>query len=391
MSPDPVVIGNYISEWFGHRMYPNVVSNAHSLADQKAQRCPFLSQATGQIRECIKAESSKGVCTIDSGSNGARQDWVVCPYRAFDRGLTQEVAARFYGAADFHMFAAPVLAAEMNQARVLDLLSRQERVLIYFDQKMGGEIGVAATERSPEIAFDTTFVELAQDSGGTLKLGKFAVMEIQTMDFHGSYRHAVSNLNAALRLHRDRFPHQVQENQQWLSDHIEGPNIANVFKRTFWQMMFKFEMAASPGCAGVALTIPRAVWDSWQKFLGAPDLVDMGDGTFTLEDPKGSDSERTSWIYVFDFESDVPVTPSPMRINRVIRTTASALAHHALEEAPKGAMGQLERAIYPVLEARLRRYWPETFQLFPGVPPNSGVRIEEDPRPIEEIVREDGG
>jgi hypothetical protein len=76
---------------------------------------------------------------------------------------------------------------------------------------------------------------------------------------------------------------------------------------------------------------------------------------------------------------------------RVIRTTASALAHHALEEAIKGAMRQLERAIYPVLEARLRRYWPETFQLFPRVPPDSGVRIEEDPRPIEEIVREDGG
>lgn len=391
MSPAPKVIGNFISEWFGHRMFPTVVSSVSSVADQRNLRCPFLSMATGEVRECIKNQSSKGVCTISSASNGPRQDWVVCPYRAFDRQLMQAVAAQFYGLnVEFHMFAAPVLASDERREQVLELLRQGEKVLVYFDQKMGGEIGVSATDKSPEIAFDTTFVELNRGENG-IGLGRFAVMEIQTMDFHGSYRKAVENLSSALRLHDDTFPTQVQANQRWLGDHIEGPNIANVFKRTFWQMMFKFEMATSPGCAGVALTIPLSVWDSWQKFLGAPALVDLHDGTFALADSAGeTETVGSSWIYVFDLDESSAQTPSPMRINRVIRTTAAALAHHALEEAPQGAIEQLQAGIYPALQARLRKYWPTNFEIPRQVGVAGTVVIKEDPRPVEEIV-EDGG
>lgn len=369
-------------------MYPQVVSTSESVADQRAQRCPFLSLATGERRECIKNDPSKGVCTINSASNGPRQDWVVCPYRAFDRTLLQAVAHRLYGIDDFHIIPAPVLEQETRQEEVIQLLDAGHSVLVYFDQKMGGEIGVSATSRSPEIAFDTTFVELKREGEG-IGLGQFAVMEIQTMDFHGSYRSAVANLRDALRLHKGNFPAQVQANQRWLSERVEGPNIANVFKRTFWQMMFKFEMAKSPGCAGVALTLPKSVWDSWQKFLGAPDLRDMGESTYMMTEPDIPlpESEQT-WIYVFDFDESSPHTPSPMRIRQMIRTSANAFAHYALDEAPRGAIAQLEVGIYPALIARLQRYWPRDFLLPQPDGPVGAVTIEEDPRPIDEIEAE---
>jgi hypothetical protein len=382
--------GNFVSEWFGHRMYPAVVSTPDSLADQRNQRCPFLSAATGQVTECIKSKAAKGVCTISSVSNGPRQDWVVCPYRAFDLPLMQDVARRLYETdATLHLFPAPVLRSSERQALVRELLAAGERVLVYFDQKMGGEIQVGATDRSPQIAFDTTFVELLVDRDA-VRLGRFAVLEIQTMDFHGSYRKAVDNLESALRLHLAEFPGQVQANQRWLSEKVEGPNIANVFKRTFWQMMFKFEMAATPSCAGVALAVPAAVWDSWQKFLAAPPLVDQADGTVRLDRPRDVDAERlASWIYVFDLDADASVSPSPMQVRRIIHTSAGALAHYALEEAPKGAIVELQGGIYRALRRRFREFWPLDVEI-PAGGGGSAVRVAEDPRPVDRIEADPG-
>jgi hypothetical protein len=58
------------------------------------------------------------------------------------------------------------------------------------------------------------------------------------MDFHGSYRAAVTNLRDAHRLHGRKFPKELAQNQGWASEDVEGPNIANVFKRTFYQTLF---------------------------------------------------------------------------------------------------------------------------------------------------------
>jgi hypothetical protein len=74
MSMEP---GNYIAEWFGHRVFPVVAVTENSLSDQKAQRCPFLTEVTDEPHACVKREKSKGVCTISSTSNSSRQDWLV--------------------------------------------------------------------------------------------------------------------------------------------------------------------------------------------------------------------------------------------------------------------------------------------------------------------------
>ena len=118
--------------------------------------------------------------------------------------------------------------------------------------------------------FDTTLVEIVERDGA-LDIGKYGILEVQTMDFHGTYKYAVKNLTDALRLHGDQFHAVVRANEgRWISERIEGPNIANVFKRTFYQVMLKFELARKGAAAGTVLAIPQSVWDSWQPFLGAP-------------------------------------------------------------------------------------------------------------------------
>jgi hypothetical protein len=88
--------GNYISEWFGHRVFPTVTPSVEALADQKAKRCPFLSVAKGSAETCIKRDPSKGVCTVSSVSNAVRQDWLVCPWRALSPELLRAAVHRLF-------------------------------------------------------------------------------------------------------------------------------------------------------------------------------------------------------------------------------------------------------------------------------------------------------
>ena len=133
--------------------------------------------------------------------------------------------------------------------------------IVFLQSKRGDEISISPTDRSPELAFDATLVQLLWD-GQQFTFGRYGILELQTMDYHGSYRYAVANLQRSLRMHGAEFPAQLQENQRWLSDHIEGPNIANVFKRTFYQIMLKFQIGADETCTGCVLALPASVWDS---------------------------------------------------------------------------------------------------------------------------------
>ena len=163
-----------------------------------------------------------------------------------------------------------------------------------------------------------TLVELLAADSGTVRIGRFGVLELQTMDFHGSYRHAVKNLKDALRLHGSDFADVLQHNQRWLADRIEGPNIANVFKRTFYQMMLKFQLGVHPQSVGTALAIPQAVWDSWQPHLGRPHLVSQADGTYVLRGSDAGNSGVPAWVYVFDIDAKHDAHPSPIVVKRAI-------------------------------------------------------------------------
>jgi hypothetical protein len=246
LSPGPET-RPHISEWFGHRIFPVVSASGSALADQKAGRCPFLSDVLHVTKACVKSANSRGVCTISATSNGSRQDWLVCPYRALDDGLLVDMTRRLYNlSADVPVLLRPVPALDDDAERqkIMSALDDSDtRVFVYFQEKLGGEIGLPKTPASPDMSFDIAVVELLADGPSTpvvaepqVRVGRYGVIEMQTTDTHGSYMQAVKALTGALDLHPASFHEQLAANAEWAGRKIEGPNISNVFKRTFYQI-----------------------------------------------------------------------------------------------------------------------------------------------------------
>jgi hypothetical protein len=274
----------------------------------------------------------------------------------------EDAARRLFSVTtDLIVVPAPTLETEDVRSRVKELLDAGGRVVVFLRSKLGGEISLSPTERSPEVSFDITMVEIVRDPEG-LAVGRYAILEIQTMDFHGSYERAVQNLNDALRLHSDAFHEVLRVNEgKWISERIEGPNIANVFKRTFYQIMLKFQIGAHESSAGCVLALPASVWDSWQRHLGKPELTNRLDSTFELSKPGGlATAHVPAWIYVFDVDGTSTRTPNPLVIQKIIATDADSIAHFAVKVAPEiaiaegGAAGMVATAI----RRRLGEWWP---------------------------------
>jgi hypothetical protein len=364
----------HVSEWFGHRVFPSVSSASVALQDQLSGRCPFLSQTLGHATSCVKAENSKGVCTISASSNGSRQDWLVCPYRALDDSLLTGMVRRLYGiTGDAPVLIRPVLGLRDDHLRREILTAVQpdnpHRVFVYFQDKLGGEIGLSRTPASPELSFDITVVELLADTSfdpdfPPVKVGRYGVIEMQTTDTHGTYKHAVEALRNALDLHPDQFPRMLADNPEWSGRRMEGPNISNVFKRTFYQIAFKFQVTKRDTSAGCVLALPQPVWDSWQPFLGAPELREQPDGTWRLLDDQ--DANPSDWIYVFDVdESPAPDGgPAPLRVKLIIGTDAQTLSRAAFDIAPARAIehGGGADAVVAAIVRRLASYISGTWE-----------------------------
>jgi hypothetical protein len=370
--PDRVASRPHIAEWFGHRVFPTVSSGDTPIDDQQSKRCPFLTQTLKRSTACVKAPNSRGVCTISASSNGPRQDWLVCPYRALDDGLLGDMVCRLYGIPPLDpVLIRPVvaLADEAGRSEILDAVSGEGRAFVYFQDKLGGEISLSKTGASPELSFDITVVELLSASadhpaglgGPAVIVGKYGVIELQTTDTHGSYSHAVTALNSALDLHKARFSDQLRENPEWSGRKIEGPNISNVFKRTFYQIAFKFQVTKRETSVGCALALPQPVWDSWQPFLGGPELHEQADGTWRLLDDQAI--RPSDWIYVFDIDTEPSPggRPAPIHVSLVIGTDATTLSRAAFEVAPAKAVahGGDHDAVTEAITRRLGRYLSE--------------------------------
>jgi hypothetical protein len=356
---------NHISEWFGHRIYPQVRLGEASVGTLTDERCPFLSAAVGEAKTCVKGVNAKGVCTISTQPNGAdRRDWLVCPYRALDPALMRTFVGRLFGMAEGAgalIIPGLKLAGEATRGDVAARLAAGERVFIYFDEKLGGELSVPGGDSSPEFSFDVTVFEIVLHEGEPT-IDRFGIVEIQTMDFHGGYGHAVTKLRAALDLFPTDFPAQIAARPDWMGERIEGPNIANVFKRTFYQMMFKFQMTQHPQCAGCVLAIPHAVWQSWAPHLGRPVPVAHGDGTEDLFKPGTARPDHVpAWIIVFDLDADAEASPSPIRIRHTIATDAPSIGHAALVVAPEGSLARIgtTTGMLGLARRRIMKFWPE--------------------------------
>ena len=153
-----------------------------------------------------------------------RQDWLVCPYRALDRGLVEAATRRLFDVAASQEVAikpAMTLANEAVRQELLRVSTGGGAIFVYLQDKLGGEVSLSKSAKSPEMSFDITLIELAFVEG-IPSVGRYAILEAQTMDFHGSYSHAVKDLEDALRLHPIDFHSMVKNNSQWLSNQIEG-------------------------------------------------------------------------------------------------------------------------------------------------------------------------
>lgn len=361
---------HYVGEWFGQRIYPEVQLDDASLEAMRTQSCPFLTAAAGEAQECIKATPSQGVCTITSkdarryGVDVGSIDWLVCPYRTLDHRLLNEVARRLFDVAvDALIVAAATLDEPATRASIRATLDASAPVFVYFRARLGGEISLSPTDRSPEFSFDITMVELLPGSGDP-EIGRYAIVEVQTMEFHGSYGRATTALRNALDLHPSNFADQVGENPEWAGRAIQGPSIADTFKRTFYQMIFKFQLGLHESCAGTVLALPRAVWNSWQPHLGGPELQDdPRDPTRrSLPRPEGValTEEAAAWILVFDTDQTQGISPNPLVIDMVIETDTPTLLHYAFDVAPEAAFGggATER-LYADICNKMLGLWPE--------------------------------
>jgi len=340
--------GNFISEWFGQRIHPVVRLDVDAVSGKASECCPFLSNALSKQTACVKAENSKGVCTVSSIGARVRRDWLVCPYRVIDSAIVAQSCRVIFGL-DHDVQPTPV--PRLQEPGELDRFKAHVEThgvgYLFFQDKLGGEISVIGTDRSPELSFDVTLVEIMKVGDG-FDVRRYGILEIQTMDYHGSYAAAVRNLRDALRLHERDFPSALQNKLAWASDGIQSPNIANVFKRTFYQMMLKFKLAGEGAAAGSVLAVPRSVWESWQPFLGAPSLDELqGDGT------------GSAFLCIFDTQGDDPAPISPISIERFMKVSPETLVNSVFTEVPEHILHAVSTtdAILTTIRGRLTRWW----------------------------------
>jgi hypothetical protein len=353
--------GNYISEWFGQRIYPEVRLNDKAISGPNWGVCPFLSAVKRQSTTCIKNDNAYGVCTINSIGVDARRDWLVCPYRVIDSDIVRAGCERiFQTAASVTPIPVSILSDKKGLAALEKALKKYGSAFVFFQDKLGGEISINSTPASPEIAFDVTVVEITRTKDA-LKVGRYGFIEIQTMDFHGSYKYAVSNLRDAYRLHKTSFSKALVQNPSWMSEGVEGPNIANVFKRTFYQTLLKFELSKDGAAAGTILALPQSVWDSWQPFLGRPEIEHLGNINFRIKDSDNENYHGTNaWIFVFDLDAKRSGPISPVNITAMIRVSATDLIEHAFVNVPKHMLRwtKSDNALLQRIRLRIQRALP---------------------------------
>ena len=339
---------NFISEWYGVRLYPSVFGESVSIAPFRSGCCPFLSDTLGTRTQCIKSPNSSGVCTITTTKKEVR-DWIVCPYRALERQLIQRVTRKIFSDVREELPVYPVVHLQ-NADRCSEMFERasRETVYVFFQDKLGGEINVKGSIDTPELSFDITIVE-CRSEGSWLILKRYGLFEVQTMDFHGSYQHAVKALKSAVDLHAENFTAQLKENQEWLGRKIEGPNIANVFKRTIYQLILKFDAAGRDHCAGVVLGLPEAVWNSWGPHFGGLEWVG---------DPRNG--HGNSWIFVLSPEQQRGSRHARMEICKEIRVESQTLVHRAFTIVPEKIAEKTLPGIFENIVSRTRRFYENT-------------------------------
>ncbi len=229
---------------------------------------------------------------------------------------------------------------------------------------------VAGDENSMSIALSDSIEEivvLGQRSARatSLNLQRTAPnnSEVQTADFHGSPLHAVRLLQNICPAGGADGYHDVLEGcTEICGTGMEGPNKANIFKRTIYQMILKVRMARQHRGTGFVIVLPLPVWDSWQRHLGAPSLSEKA--VVKLDDPNDtastSEEATRAWIVVFDVDHGSREKPQPLRIVKRVATSERALLHYTfIAAADKGIEAGVIERFRQTLSERVLSQWNE--------------------------------
>jgi hypothetical protein len=136
----------------------------------------------------------------------------------------------------------------------------------------------------------------------------------------------------------------------------------NVFKRTFYQTLLKFELSKEGAAAGTVLALPKSVWDSWQPFLGCPTIERTNGNEFRIV---GADNEgyhgTNAWIFVFELDQSSRRAISPIKIVAKIRVSATDLVEHAFVNVPKNIMhwATADDVLLKRIQDRIRKAAPK--------------------------------
>ena len=339
---------NFISEWFGVRLYPDPHCTSSDVDIFRERQCPFLTNTLARAATCVKSENALGVCTITT-SKGVLRDWIVCPYRVLEPRLLHEVTQKIFGDPRQQIDIFPVVHLQ-DAEKCSEILqkARDATVYLFFQDKLGGEINVLGSDRTPELSFDITIVACRAQDDWLLR-ERYGIFEAQTMDFHGSYKHAVAALIAAVDLHGKGFPRVIKENPEWLSRRIEGPNLANVFKRTIYQLILKFDMAGRDRCAGVVLGLPDPVWRSWGPHLGGLDWV---------SEPQAV--SRNSWVFVLAPDIQHESSPNRIVLKEEIAIDSAKLIERAFGAVPERIASETLPSVFSSIVRRAQRFYAHT-------------------------------
>lgn len=376
---------NYVAEWFGHIVWPaeEVDAGPAAAMNQAGERCPFLSSATADEVLCTKKAKEDGVeyrtgfCTANSPSTGVREDWLACPWRVFDKPFTlvTDAIRRLYRIPpDEDVLAFPVTRFGSGRVRAAvealdDPGTGSPRVFAFSSNPptLGGEVDIPETDRSPGNKVDVSIFEVLGTEADGPRVGRSAIFEIQTADFHGSPLHAIAHLRrlGPPGATDGGYHADISANAADLGERVEGPNKANIFKRTIYQMILKIQMAKDEGCAGFAVVLPEPVWRSWERHLGQPALIadDENPGVLHLRAPQADDGDalvepEPAWILVFRIDRESGDSPKALRIVKRIATDSAALIHYTFDAAPEAAIeGGAMATFASTFRGRLIRHW----------------------------------
>lgn len=356
--------GNYVTEWFGFRVWPNPEASHAAREHQSGSLCPFLSAALRMPSPCTKTNSGQasGVCTISSDSNGPREDWLACPYRTLDTRfslLTEAISTTYkIKTADIKLIPMTMLREPTFRRELDRSLRERRRVFVFSSDKMGGEVDLPETPASPGLKIDFSVIEITAPAaleGDASGFGKHLFFELQTADFHGSPLHAVRRLRQAVEGATSKsFHSKIAADPNMAGERVEGPNKANIFKRTLYQLVLKILIAEHDESAGIVFALPSPVWTSWLRHLGQPEIR-LENGVEALELRALPRPRAEAWIFVFDVDSASTQSPQPLKIVRRVRTTAEALLEFAFRRAAEGALdAKVVETFRKILQGRIK-------------------------------------